>query len=368
MRIVKISANLYYYIFWILLLIGKGVGMSSQEPLMIYITWIAIPFCILKLFFTKWTKQEFYVCFSLLILGLFIFIKTHIAAVLLTIISICAAKNIDLRKLLKCSFCVKAFLFFITTSLAIANLVDRQVLIRYDSGDIHTVRYALGYGQPNTTHYTLFIIFVLLFLSYKNIRNWMFIICQLYNCLIFTYTDSRTGFLLTSLLIVGVWAIKNKLLYKVFKLIGKYLCYIYIILATLSLASPLFLNFLLEKFNSVSLGTALARFQTGTSVILDNNITIFGIGNVRTDFGFIFIGYQYGVIILMLFVIANTYLLKLFYKRRMFIEFFILLIYAIYTTMEPYSASILMNVSLIFISLLLYSNNKSIYLTGEKRI
>lgn len=150
-----------FYIFWTLLLVGKGLGMTSSNTVMVSITWVAIVFAILKLIATKWKKQELVISGALLILGLLVFMKTRDAAVLLTIMTICAAKDIDLRELFKYSFWFKFGMFFVRTSLALANVIDRQVLVRYDSGDIHTVRYALGYGQPNATHYTLFVILVL---------------------------------------------------------------------------------------------------------------------------------------------------------------------------------------------------------------
>ena len=80
------------------MLIGKGLGMTSSNPAMVAITWVATVFAISKLIATKWKKQELVISGILLILGLLVFIKTRDAAVLLTIMSICAAKDIDLRK------------------------------------------------------------------------------------------------------------------------------------------------------------------------------------------------------------------------------------------------------------------------------
>ena len=189
--------ELTFMLFWTLLLVGKGLGMSSSDSVMVLITGVAIIFAILKMVFSKWKRQELIIIVGLSVLGLLVFVKSKDAAVLLTIISICAAKNIDLRKLFKYSFWLKFGMFVIRTSLALANVIDRQVLIRNDSGNIHTVRYGLGYGQPNATHYTLFVICVLLFLAYKNIKTWVFIFFECYNYFIFSYTNSRTGFLMT---------------------------------------------------------------------------------------------------------------------------------------------------------------------------
>lgn len=355
--------NSLFYIFWTLLLVGKGLGMTSTNPEMVAITWVAIIFAICKLIATKWEKQELIRSGVLLVLGLLIFMATRDAAVLLTIISICAAKNIDLRDLFKYSFWLKFGMFFVMTSLALVNVIDRQVLVRYDSGDIHTVRYALGYGQPNATHYTLFVIYVLLFLSYKNFKTWILILLEIYNAFIFSYTNSRTGFLMTSLLILCVWTIKSKVLYKIFKSFGKPLCYSYLLLAGLSFTTPYFINVIMQYSG---LGTFLSRFKTGTAILTTNTLTLFGSGNITTDYGFVFIGFQYGLIVLLIYILASTSLMKKFFKHQYYIEFFIVFIYAIYTIVESYSASILMNTSLILLSTLLYQNNKNIYFNGGK--
>lgn len=363
---VKITiTKLLFFIFWTLLLIGKGLGMTSANPVMVKITWMAIIFNIFKMIFTKWRKQELVITCVLLILGLLVFWKTRDAAVLLTIMSICAAKDIDLRELFRYSFWLKFGMFVVRTSLALVNVIDRQVLVRYDSGDIHTVRYALGYGQPNATHYTLFVSCVLLFLSYKSIKTWVLVLLELYNCFIFSYTNSRAGFILTSLLIICVWAIKSKVVHKIFFSFGKLLCYSYIALTVFSFVTPYFIDVILIRY--AGLGTALSRLKTGTAILTTNTISLLGSGNVKTDFGFVFIGFQYGLIVLLIFVIANTFLMKDFFKRQYFIEFFVMLIYAIYTMVESYSASILMNNSLIFLSMLLYSNNKNKYIDDSKR-
>ena len=48
----KISiTKLLFYVFWTLLLIGKGLGMTSANPAMVTITWVAIFSLSLNCFF-----------------------------------------------------------------------------------------------------------------------------------------------------------------------------------------------------------------------------------------------------------------------------------------------------------------------------
>lgn len=97
---------------------------------MVTITWAAIVFAILKMIFSKWKKQELVITGILLVLGLLVFVKSRDAAVLLTIISICAAKNIDLNGLFKYSFWLKFGMFLTRTMLALKAKIERLHTIR----------------------------------------------------------------------------------------------------------------------------------------------------------------------------------------------------------------------------------------------
>lgn len=50
---INIKAGLYYC-FWVLLLVGKGLGYTSYDSAYRYMTWIAIAFIGGKLLLTNW--------------------------------------------------------------------------------------------------------------------------------------------------------------------------------------------------------------------------------------------------------------------------------------------------------------------------
>lgn len=55
----KISITQFlFYVFWTLLLIGKGLGMTSANPAMVTFTWVAIFFAIFKMLLSKWKKRN----------------------------------------------------------------------------------------------------------------------------------------------------------------------------------------------------------------------------------------------------------------------------------------------------------------------
>lgn len=352
-----------FYIFWTMLLIGKGVGMTSADRPMRILTWIGITFLALKMIIEKWSRKELLVSIALLMLGLLVYLYSHDAAILLTAIVICGVKSISLHEFFKYSFWIKLILFVLYTSLAIYGVIDSESIVRYDSGSIHTIRYALGYGHPNATHYTLFSIYVLFFLSYSINKIWLFLLLELYNLYIFGYTDSRTGFIMTSFLILLIYIYRNKYLEGFLMRVSRVFSYIYIIFALISLLIPWLIRYLLglKKY-----GTMYSRFATGVRVIQNSDLRLFGQPNIKTDFGYIYIGYAYGVVVFVLFVIVNTFLMRLFISNNLTTEFGVLLSYSIYTLMESYSASVLMNISLILIALLIFESTRQLYIYGAR--
>ena len=131
----------------------------------------------------------------------------------------------------------------------------------------------------------------------------------------------------------------------------------------LSLFIPSMLSVLHGAFSN--LGTFLSRFNTAANIIRAFHINMFGSTDVVTDMGYIEILFSYGIIFFALFIFASTKLLKFFMKHEMFVEFSIVFVYAAYTIMESYSASILMNTSLIFMSCLLFKQTKERYVAEK---
>lgn len=50
--------NLCVYIFWGVLMIGKGLGLTSKYQEFRYITLFAFPFAAIKIICTRWTRED----------------------------------------------------------------------------------------------------------------------------------------------------------------------------------------------------------------------------------------------------------------------------------------------------------------------
>ena len=363
-RIVFSMASASIYIYWLILLIGKGLGFSSADEIFRNMVFIAIPFVAIKLLISKWTKKDLIICISFNVLGILIWFFSKDADILLTTLTITACKDENLYNLLKLSFWVKGIMFVIVTSLAILGVTDMQLDPRYYSSSVFDVRYALGYGQPNTAQYTLFIIIVLAVLCYhKKMNIFHYSILLSYSIFIYQYTDSRTGIIMSVAFLLFTYYAERKsgfVLRSILKICGEYA---YIIGAIISFT----ICFMFIKIPLLSsFGTLSSRFKTGTSTLLNNNISFFGIPNIETDFGYINILYGSGLIFFIVFLIGMTQLNKKFIKQNMYIETITLIIYAIYTLAESYSSSILMNVSLLFLTWAIFPKSKYAFECDDK--
>lgn len=349
-------ASVCFYVFWITLMIGKGLGFNNENELFRYITVAVIPFIAVKFLLTHWEKREFIVCVALNVIGIAIWLTSKDAGILLTIITITACKDINIYKLFKVTLWIRGPMFFVRTTLGILGIIDIQYRPRYLSPNEYYVRYALGYGQANATHYTLFIIIALtLILYHKRMNIFHYAIVVAYDLFIYHYTNSRTALILSMLILVMTRIIDGRYSGLIKVVLRKFGKYAYIVGATCGFAICL----LSDKLPaSGAFGTMFSRFRTGGRVVSSNQLALFGTTGIVTDFGYIAILYGSGIIIFILFLVSMTFLFKRLEIRGRHIEQIVLIAYAIYTVLEAYTGSILMNMGLFFLTVLIYPHNE----------
>ena len=182
----KISDACFYF-FWFLLQLGKGLGYTAREREFLYLLIIGAPFVLFRLVRIRWDQKSLINCIVFNLLGVIIALFSGTTTYLLTILCVTAARNMNIEKLAKVSLFVRFPLYIARTTMAILGFVDMQMRYRYEDGVVVAVRYALGYDHPNTTHFELFMLIVLIFVLYrKRLRIAHYIAIFLYNCFIST--------------------------------------------------------------------------------------------------------------------------------------------------------------------------------------
>lgn len=342
-----------FYVFWAILMIGKGLGYTSRDDVFVKLVLVSGVFAAFSLACHNWNKKtliEFFIC---ILLGLIIWGTTNDKDVILTFLVIFCVIDINLDKVFKITLIIRGGFVFSKFVLGIAGVVDKQMSFAYDSVVVR-IRYAFGYGHPNSAHYELFITCVAIMMLYKEKLKWFHYVALLFwDVFFFTYTDSRTGLIMTAFLIVGSYILphKNKMLSYI--LANWIKCY-YIAIVFVSL-----LVCYLAAYHGYFLGygTLSSRFTTAASAI-SSGLSVFGAAGIHTDFGFINILCGRGVVFLAVYIVLHVLLAERLQKGGNIQELFILLAYSIYTLSEALSSSVLMNVSLLYISLLFLSETK----------
>lgn len=341
-----------FFVFWCMLMLGKGFGLDATDHIFRLMTWVGIAFAAAKLILTKWDRRSLICCVVINVLGILIFLKTRTASVLLTCLAITAMKDIDLGRVFRVSFWIRALTFAVRVGLAILGIMDKGMQYRWENG-VMTVRYGLGYGHANATQYTLFIILALAILIYRNRLRWhhfLGMFCA--NLVLFFYTDSRTGFLMITLLLGLAFLMTTPRASRWYKWLRIAAINAFWVGAVFSIVTAL-LSLRVGWLNEM--GTLSARFLTSRNIMLAHSVPLLGIEGITTDFGYINILYADGIIFWGLFIAGYTALAYKLDARTMIFEYVVLLCYGVYVLSEAYNDSVLMNVSLLLLPLLIYT-------------
>lgn len=334
-----------------MLMIGKGLGFTGSSKELQNITYIAIIFLAIKLLYTPWRKNELLWCLILICYGLCNWIFSGYTGVFLSILTILGSKGVSRCKLFKMALYVRGALFVYMLSSALLGYRDMEANYRWAGGSQIMKRYSFGYGHPNAAHYaffTLIVLFIIVRSRKLNFRH--YVIVTVANIFVYRFTNSRTGLIMVFLLLTLVMIYNSGLKSG----IGSYISRnIYIILAFISMG----IVYLYGTFSCLQhLGTLSSRFLTANNLLNTYSLTFFGIPDIETDFGYIAILYQSGLIAFLIFLTGNTILLKKALEESNFTIVSCLVTYGIYTMSESYSASILMNFMLIYMADFIFKN------------
>lgn len=194
--------ELFYYLFWILMLFVKGVGWYDGMPVYKICFIIAI-FCIgIKICYTEHTVAEWIFITLLSGLGLIAYLNSREKGILLAIMMIIGIKGIPVRRLFQIGLVVWGPCFVIMNVLGVFDIVTGPIFAQNKNGLGIVLRKSLGYTHPNVLHVTYAVL--LAFILYLSIKKsiWKYIVLFLGNIYVFLYSFSYTGFLMVMLLLL----------------------------------------------------------------------------------------------------------------------------------------------------------------------
>lgn len=352
----------YYFVFFNLLALAKGIGLDSTDITFIFISILSVIFLVIHILYVKFTiKQITYIALFIL-LGAIITLFSKKTTIFISIIAIIFAKDIPYERLFKSVFIVRSIAFIFMIVLGVSGIIDSSNSFRIgDNGEV-IKRYSLGFVHPNITYLNFYIIILLfIYIYYKRINivhcSWIFLL----SLILFKLTDSRTGLLSVLLSLLIVWILKSNLVKK--KIVKKLIvltplfCNVFSIL-TAYYYSPN--NNVIEGLNNILTG----RIGLANRFLNNYKITLFGQKIVegsnlngaylRIDNGYISLLLAYGIIISLIYIVLQTIILRKFISEKRYKEILLILSFAIYGITEVYIYNIFVNISLIFLSEILY--------------
>ena len=297
---------------------------------------------------------------------------------LLLLLMLIALKDYDLNKLINISYYVNLFMLTTIILSSIMGILPDWTYLR----DNQQLRYSLGYQYPTIPATYFFLIVTMRFYIKKQYIPIIEIF--IYMILAFTlykFTDSKTGFILTLLVIASMFIVKflnrfkkkmveNKY-FKLTKIKIRYICYamplMILILIVLLIVLFNFKNTIAIKINDLLSG----RLYYANEALKNYDITLFGedidwhgwggYGYIKIeDFSYNFVDiafmkmlFDYGLITLVSFIVLYTFSIVKYIKEKDYFLTYILILLLIWSLIEPNILDIGMNTFIISFSFFL---------------
>ena len=349
-----------FYIFLYLNVFCKGIGLNNSSKIYLLLICLGLLAVFLKMFSDKFTKKEIGIIAFMLLIGVGTFIFTKSPTFLLTSITLSGMKNINIDKTFKGMFKIRFITYIVMVGFSLLGVIPNKSVYMYrDNG--FDIRYALGYGHPNTTQINLFIIIALyIYIRYEKLNVFDYLVLVASNIFIYSYTLSRTGFVCIFILIIlAIYSKVGKkekiLLLKMPKIIFMFML-IFSILTAILYGKLDIINELNSIFNGRIAYSHYYWNQYGLS-LLGNNLR--EDDNAIFDNGYLYIIIQFGVLC---FGIIAWLLLKIFRNIRLENDTkkaIIVIPFLIYIFTESFAPNIFMNIILLFAAPLIFNDEEN---------
>lgn len=204
--------ELCYYLFFVLMLAAKGMGLDSGDKLYYVLSLSALFFLAGKMCLTKYNKKEILAIGLLGLIAFLAYINSGRLGILLSVLAIIGIKDINLKKLLRLGLVVFGTAFAATILAAMFGLTPNAFVVHEKSGLGEVIRWGMGFSTANVLHESYFILAALI--TYNTGEKYgmkQAVYLMLGNLLVFLFSLSYTGVFLTGFyLILNFYVIKRK--------------------------------------------------------------------------------------------------------------------------------------------------------------
>lgn len=340
------KASIFFWLGFAIELFIMITGFSIFEiPFRGRLTHLAFFLFGIKIMLSNYKKTEWIIIIFLGIIATISYLNIGDEWVLRIVVMILASKGISFHQMIKWIFFISLIGLLSVVLLSVLGIAgDMNLTADFGRGGIET-RWCLGFSHPNNLHGTVWYVLAAGLLYRKGIKLFQAIILTIINLVLYSFTVSRTGFLVAEIMIVGA------LIYLYFPKIKKIRLFYHmgglgsLFLVAISIYSAAFgvkHNLWLYKLSQL----LTDRLESLIWWEDFNSWTLFGAEFEKepVDIGFITIVSNYGYVILGIYLIAILLLIYDELKKEKFIEFLVLMTCVFYTFME---SSFVINVPLL---------------------
>ena len=197
--------ELAYYLFFVLMLGAKGLGLGEGSPLYSVVLLISMFFWCVKIILTGYTIYELLCSTSLLLITMFVYLRTGERGIVFYVAMLLGMKEISLDKIFHIGARLLSFCFILMAFLHQTGLLDDLYYVHLKGSLGYVVRSSFGYAHPNVLHITYLVLTTLVLYDtgldlHKLLRR--SILLMVGNVYLAIYSLSYTGFLIVSFYII----------------------------------------------------------------------------------------------------------------------------------------------------------------------
>ena len=332
----RIAIGLFYVGLSIELLVMMIGHSAFTIPYMGRSLHVAFGLFGLKVLLTKYSKKEWSIIVLLGVVGVISYMCMGDEWFIRIAMMIISSKGISLEKVIRYAFWVSLAGTLIIMGLSFAGIGGMLVDVRdYGRGGIES-RWCFGFNHANNVHGTLWYVISLGLLSFLRKVKWYHgVLLTIGNIIMFFFTISRTGFIVTELVILAA------VIYVYYPKIADW-NWIYI-LGSLGTTFCALIGIFVVAFGVFSLPglKSLSDLLTVRLEVLSwwesiEQWSLFGDGRERklTDVGFITLVSEYGYVIFTIYLVVLLLMILYYCRNKKWLEFMVLMTCVLYTFME----------------------------------
>lgn len=299
--------EIFYYAFFSLLFIAKGIGLYDGQKIFKVILLCACFFWVGKMMLTSYSIKEILVIGVLLVLGAFSYYFSGDKAALISVMTVVGMKDIPVKRLFKIGLIIWSIAFWGTITAALLGIKSSAMFVHNKEGLGFVIRSSLGMTHPNVLHISYMVFAALCFLVYDFKGKALLKAVGIFfagSLFIFMYSLSYTGFLFFIAYLVLVVYLTQ--MWRRTKAENVILQCLMPICAAFSILGPVLLRGRLFDLVNKAVNTRfeLSRHYLTTLIpgLLGTQVNIEG--NYTIDCSYVHCLYYYGIFLFLLFMLG----------------------------------------------------------------